>query len=423
MTEEIVVVVRDAGLGWVTMVADAVRAQQCRVGLVTAPLADHEAAELAVDHLVEVDDPTDPELVAEAATKLSAHGRIAAVLSSSDGTVVSAARAAELLGVGRTPAAPIERSRNKLACRSVLAAAGLPGPRYALLSSPAETAQVAASVGLPAVVKPVNGTGSHLVERVHSVDELAGAYERFTAAMRTTRLRHVYSRDLDGLDPKRTFLVESMLKGREYAVDLVVRDGVIEHIALVDKVLVDDRFFERGFVSPPLALDPGLERRLRSAVDDAVRALGIDNTVAHVEVIDDESSGPTIVEVNAGRPAGQLLGILFDLNTGINTTAELVAVTRGAPSPRVPPRLPMPLASLTVYAEETGTLRAIHGLDEVAELPDVVAAIPMAHPGDVITDEYEAFAVNIIVAGFIDTEDLMDTYETAVDLLRLEIEP
>lgn len=420
---ELVVIVRDAGVGWVVPVAEAVRAAGCLAGLVTSPLGGHEAERLRplVDVVATVADPGDPEQVAAAVRSLRGQYEIGAVLSASDGVVATAAQAAELLGIGRTPYAGIALSRNKYACRQRLAAAGLPVPRFALLHSAAQAAQVAEQVGLPAVIKPVNGTGSHLVERVSTVDQLADAYRRAVDRMRTTHLAHLYARPQDGVDPTRSFLVESRLTGHEFCLDLSVRDGEIEHLAMADKAIVDDRYFERGFITPPIDLAPEREQRIRRAIDDAVRALGLDNTIAHVEVMEDERLGPTVVEVNAGRPAGELLGMVIAMNTGINTVAELVSVARGAPSPRTPPRLPVPLATLSVYAEESGRLRAVHGIDDVAALPDVIAVVPMAEPGDVITDEYETFAVAVIVAGFADVDDLADTYQRVDSLLRLEI--
>jgi biotin carboxylase len=342
--------------------------------------------------------------------------------------VVAAARAAELLGIGRTSSESIARSRNKYVSRETLRAAGLPVPGYALMHGADDAAAIAERVGLPAVIKPVNGAGSHLVESVRTVEELRTAYRKIAdRLLDVPQLRHFYTKPLDvpggsPIDPTRTFLVEGMLRGPEYCIDFVVRDGVIEQLPLVDKFL-DDKYFERGFFSPPFDLDPERERLIGDAVEQAVTALGLDNTVGNIDLIDDEVAGPTIVEVNGGRPGGQLLGTLHHLRTGVNTAAELVALARNVPAERETPPLPIPLATLTLFPEQTGRLTAIHGLDELAELPEVLQVVCSVRPGDVVTDDYEVFAVNVVVAGFADHDDLEQVYAQADALVRFDVEP
>lgn len=421
-----VVVVRDFGVLWVAQTAETVRAAGCVIGLVTGPLEPGEAVELdkLVDGLAVVDDPTDPHQLADAARELTQGHRLGALLSASDGTLVAAALAAELLGVGRTPASALALCRNKFAARQAMREAGLSTPSFALLHATDDAATVAGEVGLPAVIKPVNGAGSHLVERVHTVDELAAAYRKIADhLLDVPQLRNLYTAPTtDRIDPTRSFLVEAMLDGPEYTLDFVVRDGEVEVLPVVDKFLIDDRFFELGFVSPPIGLPAEREKLIIEYTEAAVRALGLDNVAGCVEVIDDERAGPTVVEVN-GRPGGQLLGTLYGLRTGVNTGAEVISLARGVPCPREEPPLPIPLATLTVFPERTGRLRAIHGLDEVAELPDVIRVVPSVRPGDLVTADYEMFAVNLVVAGFVDYADLVDVHQQATELVTFEIDP
>ncbi|MEJ3749167.1 ATP-grasp domain-containing protein [Actinomycetes bacterium KLBMP 9797] len=419
-SEEIVVVVHDTGRSWVAQVAAVVRAAGCLVGLVTADPANLASL---VDRMATVDDPTDPGAVAAAARRLARGARIGAVLSGNDGCVAGAAAAAELLGVGRSPAHAVARTRDKHATRRALRDAGLPGPRYALLSTEEDAQSVADDVGLPAVVKPVNGTGSHLVLAVDSVPALAAAYRTLAARVPAADVGRLYARPLAGgaVDPRRSFLVESRLSGREYCVDVIVRDGAVEQLPLIDKALVDERFFELGFALPPLDLPAHRAAGIRAAVADAVRAVGLDNTVAHIEVIDDERAGPTIVEINGGRPGGPSPHTLYRLTAGIDMVAEAVAVARGVPAPRTAPLLPTPLASLNVFAAGTGRLTAIHGLDRLAEHPDVLHVVAARGAGDAVSHERETHVLLVVVAGFLDAADLASTYDEVSTLVRLEV--
>ncbi|WP_206797448.1 ATP-grasp domain-containing protein [Amycolatopsis sp. MtRt-6] len=412
----VVVLIREARGHWVGEVAAAVHAAGHRAVLLAPPVDAAERTSLAalVDEIVAVGDVYDAEAVAAAIR--SAYGTPAAVLTGSDGAIASTARVAELLGVARCPASVFELCANKFAVREVLGGTG-----FAVISSAAEAAEVAARVGLPAIVKPVNGAGSNLVRTVSTVDELAAAYELLAARLPESADPR-YHRPLGTLDPAATFLVEGFLDGPEYAVDVLIRDGVVEPIEILDKPLIDERKFELALSCPPAGLSEERAALVAATVSEAVLALGLDNTVAHVEVIDDVRRGPTIVEVNAGRPAGSIMPLLGKLRTGIDVFAELTALALGSPPPaREPAKLPIPLAMLILYASGSGTLKSIGGLDEVAALPEVVDVVTTVSPGQVLTDEQETYAVNLVVAGFADHDDLAALHAEANKLIRLEV--
>ncbi|BCJ37379.1 hypothetical protein Athai_48820 [Actinocatenispora thailandica] len=381
-----------------------------------------------LDGLCQVDDPTDPRALADAAIMMCG-GTPAAILSVHDGTIVPAAAAAALVGLPAAPAAALSRARHKYAARRALAAAGLAGPRFALLDSAEAAASVAEQVGLPAVVKPVNGSGSNLVRRVSDVAGLATAY-RDLAAAAPGALGGMYDRMLvdpdteTPLDPTRVFLAESMLTGREYSVELVVRDGEPEPVLVLDKFLVDRDHFECGFCWPPLELAAERVAGLAATAVAAARALGLDRTLAHVELYDDPRLGPTVVEVNAGRGGGQLIGPLTAVATGVDPRAELIALATGAPRPeRGTPKLPPPLATLTVFGHESGRLVAIEGLDEARDHPDVISTVVATAIGERLDHSYETFPINFLVAGLETRDELSQTYQELADTVHLVVEP
>jgi biotin carboxylase len=407
---------------WVRLMAPQVHAAGHRAVLVTTPLTDRQrqaAAEL-VDEIVEMDDVNDPDVLAATVRELAGEARI---ITCTDAAMVAASRAAELLGVARTPARVYAGVRNKFAARRTLDAAGLPGPRFALLERAEDAPAVAEQVGLPAVIKPVNGSGSNLVRVVRTVDELAAAY-RLLAERLPGSMGGLYDRPIGGIDPTRVFLVETRLEGPEYCLDVVIRDGVVEPLKLVSKPFMDETFFEHVFVCPPFDLPAGREELVRERVVASVLALGLDNTVAHVELIDDVTTGPAIIEVNVGRPGGGLVSALNELTSGINLFAECLAATLGDPSPpRTPPKITIPLAYLIIFGTGKGRLVKIHGLDDVADLPEVLEVVPTVEPGQILSDDHEVLAVNLLVAGFFDADELAALYDEAAKLIRLETEP
>lgn len=427
---ETVAVVRGVGSTWIESMTAPVRRLGRRAVLLTPLLTRREREQLEplVDAVHECDDVHDPAALADTALAACGDHPLAALVTAEDAMITTVARAADLAGVARCSARAFELARNKFLTRCALADAGLPGPRFTLMGPSDTAADVVSQVGLPAVLKPVNGVGSHLVHVVRTVEELHDAYAHAVQRAPAGRLAELYARPLEGrddtdIDPARVFLVEEMITGHEYSIDVVIRDGEIEHVAMADKAILDDKLFECGFISPPLDLDAAAHMRMRACVDSALRAIGLDNSVAHVELRDDGPGQTHIIEINAGRPAGQLLSQIFEMNTGVDLAAELVTATCGWPSTRTTPRVAMPLASLTKYSDIGGRLIAMNGLDAVEMLPDVIAVIPLGRLGDVLSDESETFTVNVVAAGFFDLDDLLETYRQVDALIELVVEP
>ena len=100
--------------------------------------------------------------------KYAAGHRVDGALTFSDDLLVDTARFAAERGLPGQPVATIEAFRDKFVQRSVLAGAGLPGPRFARIAGPDDVPAALAAVGLPAVLKPTRGSGSALVSIVET---------------------------------------------------------------------------------------------------------------------------------------------------------------------------------------------------------------------------------------------------------------
>ncbi len=424
---DVVAIVTDTGVTPAIELAPRLRELGHLPVLVSGKLTADAAARVAphVGAMLEVPDPYDAVALEHACRQL-AGGIPAAVLSWYDGTVVPAALAAGRLGVDRAPARGLALARNKYAMRRRLAQAGLTGPAFALIADAAQAGDIAAAVGLPAIIKPVNGTGSSLVRRVDSVAELAEAYRQL-AARAPYLLDGLFTHPVDDpdgdrpVDPGREFLVEGCLTGREYSAETIVRAGRAEHVVLMEDFLADDRFFELGFAWPPPELSAGRQEEFRQVFDRALSALELDNTSANVALIDDERRGPTIVEINAGRPGGQMMGVLARVAAGVDLTAEYLALALGLSTPqRAGARMPPPLATLTIPGTGSGRLVAMHGLDQVREHPDVLSVLPLVGPGELISDDYETHPLTVLVAGLSTRAELIAVHQEIAALVRFE---
>ncbi len=128
----------------------------------------------------------DPESSIRAVLDYARTQPVDGVIAVGDRPVVTAARAAEALGVRWHTVAGARASSDKRQSRAVLAAAGLPSPRFHVhaLSSFDASASVA-TVGFPCVLKPVGLSGSRGVIRANSPAELESALAAHPRAART----------------------------------------------------------------------------------------------------------------------------------------------------------------------------------------------------------------------------------------------
>lgn len=426
------VVVRDRGETWANRMADAFTSTGVAPLLVTAPCTEAQRAAFRehFDDVFEVEDPFDSTQLHAAALALAERTRLdlRGMTTCSDGVIVPTIAAAHALGLRAGGAAAFEAARDKHRMRRVFERHGCANPAFELLRCPDDLPAGADRVGLPAVLKPISGTAGHGVVRVESLEELQAGYAAMAATLHDEpQLAEMYAgaarrREEGQPDPRHAALLEAALVGPELCVDLVVRGDEVEVTPIIDKFLIDDRFFECGF-RHPASLDARTAALVEAEVRRAIGALGLQDTVAHVEVIVDERLGPTVVEVNAGRPGGQLISELLRLVAGVDIVGEMVSIAVGAaPPPRPAPPLPIPLATLSIFPDRDGRLIEIRGLDAVADLPDVYGVYPLVGPGALLSTAFETFAV-VVLADASDGDDaLRELREQAVGLVEFVVE-
>jgi hypothetical protein len=236
--------------------------------------------------------------------------------------VTRAAAIAARLDVPSMPAAAALACRDKARQRERFAAAKVPSARFALAASEAEAIAAAAAIGFPVVLKPRGRAASVAVRIVRSAAEI-----RETFAL----VRQAESPSIeDGL-----VLVEEFLAGPEISVDSWVLDERVEPFAIAAKRTAYPPYFEEVAHVVGKVLDDGTEAAVREVVVAANRALGVDRTITHTELML-TTEGPKVVEVN-GRLGGGLIPHLAELAIpGLSVGGVLGAVATG--------RIPAPIA-------------------------------------------------------------------------------
>jgi hypothetical protein len=224
-----------------------------------------------------------------------------------------AAHIARAFGLAGNPPDAAATSRNKLASRRALQAAGLATPWFNSFPTTADIRALAGAFSYPAVVKPLALSGSRGVMRVDTPRECVAAFERLRQLLRAPDVRSERDEVHD------IAVIEGFIPGREFAVEGLLDRGTLRVLAVFDKPdpLDGPLFEETIYVTPSRAPDDVLAR-MSAAVAGATAALGLHHGPVHAEVRVDPSApdGPVYVLEVAARPIGGLCSRALRFRTG-----------------------------------------------------------------------------------------------------------
>jgi biotin carboxylase len=254
-----------------------------------------------------------------AAQELAMTTEIVAVVPGFELAVPTVAMVAAKLGLPGIDPAGAEALRDKRRMKEMLQAAGVPVSRGVPLDSgvvdEAELAATEQVIGYPAVVKPVDGSGSLFVRRVDDHQAL-----RETVAA-------VQGLDALGRRLADRLLVESYITGPEFSVEGYAQDGEIVVVSVTAKLLGPEPYFVEIGHTVEADLSEADHSALAETAAQAVRALGLTVGVFHVEVRL-SPSGPVIVEVG-GRLAGDRIPTLIEAVHGLDLPTVNIEVSAG----------------------------------------------------------------------------------------------
>ena len=296
---------------------------------------------------------------------------------------MTAASIAERLGLPRrNDVAAVAATRDKRMLRRRLTEAGLDQPRYVEVDIDAGAAELDEAirvVGLPCVVKPVDLAASRGVIRADSREQLDAAMQRVGALLR----------DICASGPLPPMIIEAYVDGVEIAVEGIVRDGVLDVIALFDKPdPLTGPFFEETLYVTPSRLRSAEQHRALDAVRAAVAALGLRHGPIHAEVRIEKKSA-VVIEVAArsiGGLCSQVIRVIdADAPDEVRSLEEIIL--RQACGFRLG-ALRLADAACGVFMlpiARAGTLRAVTGIDHASAV-DGVTSVAIAIPaGETVT--------------------------------------
>jgi len=302
------------------------------------------------------------------------------VFTFSESAVVTVAAVAEALGLPGVGVDAARKSRNKLLMRQAHERAGVPHPRYRLVTSLDEAVATAGEFGYPVVLKPTLGAASDFVFRVDDAEEMELRYKITVEGMThmSPYLREARSLDLG----PNGVLVESFLDGHEHLFEALAWDDEVYLGSAVDRVTAEGDTFEDDVHRAPTTLSPPELARVHRVIADAAHAQGLRRSVMHAEVRYHRGD-PYIVEI-AIRPGGGGLDLVAQVTADYSPIEAVMDVARGV-KPRVRHYAPTGVHMMgTCLICDEGQLEYVRIPAEITSAAQTLMAAATARPGDTI---------------------------------------
>ena len=330
------------------------------------------------------------------------------ILTFSESLLVSTARLAQILRLPFHEPETAQRLTNKIEQRAALSASGVDRVITATIESNDDWQAALKKVGLPAIVKPVRGSGSTDVYLIR--DE--------------TEVSHVQAALLSRESGSPNLLAEQYLQGRpsfpfgDYvSVESVCGPQGITHIAVTGKFPLRHPFAEQGSFWPSQL--PSHEiAEVTDLVSRTLTALKVSIGITHTEV-QLTSNGPRIIEVN-GRLGGQIHDISMRSNSiDLIKTNALLAV--GEPVSVKPVNIDrVNFLHVLLAPVRPCTLTAVHGIRSVRRIPGITGYTSIAHPGEYLPGGVGSRRMGLLYGEAPDHEAMIALVDQARSALTFE---
>jgi biotin carboxylase len=364
---------------------------------------------LRVADVREVVDFVDVDAVEDVARRHAVDGVLTV---SADRAVPVVAAVAERLGLPSIGSSVAHRLTHKIAMRRVLAEEGLPQPAFAAVRNLAEGRAAIDSVGLPAVLKPVDSGGQRGVFRIDSPGDLESNLHAALAE-----------------SPGQEAIYERYVDGTEMNGIVIVRDGDARLVTLSDRLRPPGIGFGVGWIHVyPASIHSDQLERAEWAAERSVVALGLRDGIAFPQLIASPDGGVAVVEVAARIPGGQMADLVRNaVGVALVDVALRFALGEPVPDEMALPRFSQPLAIRFLTAQPgplpTGTVTRIGSLDAVLASEGVVQAETYLIEGETIRPvRLDGDRRGYVIATADTSFEALELAERAAMLVEVEVE-
>jgi hypothetical protein len=174
--------------------------------------------------------------------------------------------------------------------------------------------------------------------------------------------------------------VEDFIPGAEFALEGLLRGGVLETLAIFDKPdPLDGPFFEETIYVTPSRQPVAVQSEIAATVQRATRALGLTEGPVHAEVRRNES-GTVMLEV-AARSIGGLCARTLRFGVGVSLEELILRHAVGLPIQSLV-REDRAAGVLMLPIPRPGLLREIRGQEQACRVPGIEGVVLTVPAGE-----------------------------------------
>ena len=281
-------------------------------------------------------------------------------------------------------------------------AAGVEHPWYLIVNSKKELTNILSKLSYPCVIKPTDNAGNRGVCYAGNEQELLSLYD------------YSYENSRSG-----KVIIEEYMEGLEVSVEIIVYQGVVHVLAVTDKLTQGKPYFVEIGHSEQSQLGEENVEKIKDLATRAVKAIGIDNSPAHVEIMLTKD-GPKMVELGARMGGGCITTHLVPLSTGIDMIKSVMDMAMGK-EPDVTPKFDKGSALRHLVGLE-GKIVSIEGLEGARKYPGVTEVTMLKNMGDTVGYfKNGSDRIGYVIAQGKDAADAIKICEEAMKLINIRV--
>lgn len=217
---------------------------------------------------------------------------------------------AQAMGLVSNSEESIAITQSKYSQRKALQEAGIPVPKFFLITNVDELSKV--KCHFPVIVKPVDSGGSQGICKVDSEDKLTEAYHYAVSFSRSSSV-----------------IIEEFVDGREFSVEYISHQGKHYFLQITDKVTSGAPRFVEMQHHQPADIPSAIKLRIKEMVEKALTALKITDSASHTEIKLNSMGELYIIETGARMGGDYISSDLVRLSTGYDFVDGAIKLATG----------------------------------------------------------------------------------------------
>ena len=280
-------------------------------------------------------------------------------------------------------------------------AAHVEHPWFLIVDDEAHLKSLLPKVKYPCVMKPTDNAGNRGVCYVSNESELLSQYA----------YSHQNSR-------KGKVIIEEYMEGKEVSVEIIVYHGKVHILAVTDKLTLGKPYFVEIGHAEQSMLDTESVEKIKDLATRAVKAVGIDDSPAHVEIMLTKE-GPKMVELGSRMGGGCITTHLVPLSTGIDMIQSVINMSMGM-EPDIVPKFNRGSALRHIVGVE-GIIHSIEGLEAARSIPGVNEVTILKNVGEEVHPFMNGSdRIGYVIASADNTADAISICEKALSKIKIK---